>query len=400
MGDSSFFLCFRGDGPYWTDLVYVPAYPAGFSYSKWAFRYDPGRYVSKAVTAECVAIQQKRIQKEALLGVRFISRPELILPLRKVEVNWIDLSGGISQFYFRVQALLDFTKFTSLTEACLTLPPAEIGGEVGNTLAFRSAVEVGNLPWCQPTQEDTAWAKLLDLITSNDAIPLRAELKSATYLRLSNVLDKKNQPITAVELATSPGKGPVYGALLKEGEEYQIKLTHRILGDRAGTAPILPIKLELPTAHVQLTEPALEVLGWYQTTPIAFKAVRADKAHQILLVRAEEKKKEEQKGGDGGDPTQIQSSQSMVYLPIPLRVEIGWLYRLRTNWALRAGLAIILTLQASIAYLKEFFDKLLAGKASLKDLVDYWPVLLLMFFLGSIASILVTLLQDQTKAKG
>jgi hypothetical protein len=400
MSNSNLFLCFYGDGPYWKDLLYIPAYPAGFSYQKWAFRYDPSKWVSGSLQTEVVKQVQKKIQLPGILGVRFgKTRPELVLPLRRIEVTWFDLSDGIDQFYFRVQALLDFSKFTSLEQACLTLPAEELaeGGELKNALAFRSAVNVDALQWSPPETEGLAWSKMLDLVADNKVVPLRPDVKSAVYLRFSNVKDAKKGVLQATELEVSPGKGPVYGARLKEGREYEIKLSHRILSEEqeeTATAPILPVKMELPTTHLQLTQPALEVLGWYQTTPIVFKAVQSDQAHQVLLIRADKKK---QKSAAGGAETE--DAESEAYLPIPLKVSIGWLYRMRTNWALRIGLAIVLTLQAAITYLKDFLDKLLEGKASLSDLIGFWPVFLILFFLGAVASILVTLLSGQAKSK-
>jgi hypothetical protein len=400
MSDSNLFLCFYGDGPFWKDLLYVPAYPAGFSYQKWAFRYDPSKWVSAALQAEVSKQAQKKIELPGILGVRFSkSRPELVLPLRRIEVTWFDLSDGIDQFYFRVQALLDFSKFSSLEQACLTLPAEEVadGGQAKNALAFRSAVNVDALKWASPDMEGTAWSRLLDLIRANTVVPLRVDVKSGVYLRFSNVLDAKNRTLKATELETSPGKGPIYGMHLKEGGEYQIKLSHRILSEEheeTATAPILPIKMELPTTHLQLTQPTLEVLGWYQTTPIVFKAVQSDQAHQVLLIRADKKKKT---SADG--KTEDVDADADAYLPIPLKVGIGWFYRFRTNWLLRIGLAVVLTIQAAIAYLKEFLDKFLKGKATLGDLIDFWPILLILFVLGAVASIFVTMLSGQPKLK-
>ena len=140
----------------------------------------------------------------------------------------------------------------------------------------------------------------------------------------------------------------------------------------------------MPTTNLQLTEPALEFLGWYQTTPIVFKALRADQVHQVLVIRSDKKK------GKDIEDTRAEDGRLDVFLPIPLRVSIGWLYRLRTDWALRIGLAVVLTIQASLAYFKDFMNNLLKGKASLSDLVDFWPVFLLLFALGAVASIFVT----------
>jgi hypothetical protein len=400
MSNSNLFLCFYGDGPFWKDLLYVPAYPAGFSYQKWPFRYDPSKWVSQGLQVEVRNQEQKKIQIAGILGVRFRrTRQELLLPLRRIEITWIDLAGGITQFYFRVQALLDFTKFNSLEQACLSLPPDELAadGEVKNALAFRSAVKVDSLHWSAPEGEDLAWSKMLDLVEVNGNVPLRKEVKSATYLRFSNLSEAKAGTVAPTELEISSGKGPIYGANLKEGREYQIKLSHRILAEDqedTATAPILPVKLDLPTTNLQLTQPALEVLGWYQTTPIIFKALRADQAHQVLLIHADKKK-----AGTTADEAGEQDGGSDIYLPIPLKVSIGWLYRLRTNWALRIGLALVRTIQAGVTYLKDFLDKLLEGKATFSDLTKFWPVFLVLFFLGAVASILVTLLKGPAKSK-
>lgn len=391
------FLCFQGDGPYWKDLVYVPAYPAGFSYAKWAFRYDQGRWVSPDLTAEVRPQQQQAVRMAGVLAARFYeSRRELILPLRKIEVTWIDLTGGITQFYFRVQALLDFTKFDSLEQACLRLPTAEVAetSQNRNALAFRSKIDITSLPWSPPDAEDQSWARMLELIWTNTSVPLREEVRSATYVRLSNFFDTKRRIVVPKELETSQGQGPVYGVQLKEGSQYHVNLTHRIFDDEhSGTAPILPIRFDLPSASLQLTEPSLEVLGWYQITPIVFRALRADQSHQVLIVRSEKPNGQRKSGQPDSSDRALD-----VNLPIPFLVKASWLYRLRTRWALRAGLAVVLTIQASIAYFKDFFDKLLEGKASLADLVHYWPIILLLLFLGGVASILVTFLSGQTKA--
>jgi hypothetical protein len=411
MSNPTLFLCFRGDGPYWKDLLYVPAYPAGYTYAKWAFRYTQNDLVTPGVIAEFEPIKQKQLTREAILGVRFIGKPNLVLPLRKIEINWSDFTGGLAQFDFRVQALLDFTKFKTLESACLTLPNSEIqaDNEVGTKLAFHSTAQTSALPWSEPASEDNAWAALIDLIAANTSVPLDASLKSSTFFRLSNVLDQNNTPLTATELEAGPGNRPVFGALLKEGQKYQIKLTHRNAGDHKGTAPILPIKLDLPTGHLQFTRPALEILGWYQITPIAFKALKSSTSHQILLIHSDTKtgsnadaKEGATAGAQKSAPDNVLQSPSEgtdVFLPVPLRVQIGWLHRLKTSWSLRIGLAVVLTIQASIAYFRDFFDKLLEGKASLTDLIHYWPIILTLLALGAVASLLVSALQDQTKPK-
>ena len=211
MSNSNLFLCFFGDGPYWKDLVYVPAYPAGFSYQKWAFRYT-SEWVASAMSVEAQNQQQTKIQIPGILGVRFSkTHPEKLLPLRKIEVTWIDLAGGITQFYFRVQALLDFTKFDGLENACLTIPPEELAanGQVKGTLAFKSSVDTDALPWSSSETEDAAWGRLLDLIDDNKIVGLKDELKSATYFRFSNILDSKKRTIQSTELEMSQGKGPI-----------------------------------------------------------------------------------------------------------------------------------------------------------------------------------------------
>ena len=401
MSNSTLFLCFYGDGPYWKDLLYIPAYPAGFSYQKWAFRYDPSKWVSSELQADAAQQKQKKVPIDGILGVRFSAgRENLLLPLRKIEITWIDLAGGITQFYFRVQALLDFTKYASLEEACLTLPADELAepdGKVKKALAFRSGVNVDSLKWSASENEDSAWRKMLELVESNTTVPLKSDVKSATYFRLSNILNvSKGKTVQPTELQRSSGRGPVYGAGLKEGNQYQIKLSHHTLTEgpvNSGTAPVLPMKLELPTTSLQLTQPTLEVLGWYQTTPVDFKALRADDMYQALVIQVSKKKT-----GQTGTGADAQDAEWDIYLPIPLKVDIGWLYRLRTRWLPLLALALVLTAQSSINFLKDFFDKLLDGKATFSDLTKFWPVFLVLLSLGAVASIIVTKLKGSGKS--
>lgn len=400
MPKSNLFLCFRGDGPYWRDLIYVTAYPSGYSYSKWAFRYAENRLVSSVVEAEVHELENKHVQTEAILGVRFHhSHTNLLLPLRRIEINWIELSGGITQFYFRVLALLDFKKFSSLHQACLKIPDSEMTIHGGNStaLALRSQVKVDALPWSTPKTEDSAWSNMLELISSNaisaSPLPLSDASISATYFRFSDVFGGDSKTVPASRLELSQGQGAIYGAQLKEGHQYRVKLSHRILAPQHdGTAPILPLTFDLPTGHLQLAEPSKEVLGWYQTTPIVFRAVQAAQGHQILLVRSNIK--------DSESGAKRSSEASDIYLPIPFTVKVDWLFRLRRRWLPWLGLTLALTFQTSIAFFRDFIDKLLEGRASLYDLTHYWREFLLIFVGGAVASIFVSVLSDRTKSKG
>lgn len=406
MSNSTLFLCFYGDGPYWKDLLYVPAYPAGYSYPKWAFRYETSRWLSRDLQNEVRSQEHQRIEVEGILGVRFgRSEQNRLLPLRRLTITWIDLTAGITQFYFRLGPLLDFTQFNTLEGAWLELPADEVAadGPVANALAFRSKVDVSALKWSAEKDEDDAWYKLLDLVRSNERVPLRGEVKSATYVRFSNVTRVKAGRTAAVvaptQLEVSTGRGPIYGAKLTEGSDYEIKLTHRVLAEGSGataTAPNLPLELKLPASNsIQLSQPPGEFLGWYQTTPINFKALIADKAYQDLIIRAEKKKADASGGG-----AQAQDADAEVALPIPLKVGVGWLYRLRTRWALQAGLALVLAAQSAVVYLQDFLDKLTDGKATFSDLAAYWLIFLVLFVLGAIASVLVTQLSGRASPKG
>src|SRR3974377_1108561 len=77
-------LSFRADGPFWSDLVHVLAYPDEISYV-WPFRYDAGR-IEPALRKELSDLHSRRglAGSRVLIAARFhtAAASAHLLPLR------------------------------------------------------------------------------------------------------------------------------------------------------------------------------------------------------------------------------------------------------------------------------------------------------------------------------
>ena len=95
------FLCFNGDGPYWSDFVRSISYPSGFSYTVYPFRYATD-LVGPSLAAELQAANGARDMWIALTVVGTIANFADIVK---------DISGGkpvdrgLYKFYLPLSAV-------------------------------------------------------------------------------------------------------------------------------------------------------------------------------------------------------------------------------------------------------------------------------------------------------
>lgn len=395
MESKSLFLSFQADGIYWQDLVYLPAYPQGFTYEKWPFRYRD-KWLDSTVKANLTGWinQGSRLRLDATLVARFKTKNlASILPLRRIEITRAHTEAGMNHFYFKLGSLRDFRETADLKGACYDLLANEwFPNADDNPLIFYSGADVSTAKWCSPADEAISWARLVELIGGGADFPLTAEAKTAVYPRFS-IPEYKTKPVSVSQLFNDEARGDIFGAVLEEGSQYSFKVTHKYAQNPVGsTAPKLSYKYEPGNRHLELTAPLAEVIGNYQTTPISIAAVSASTLWEEFVVRA------------SLAPTIVvvgdsKSGAELFALPIPFRIQPNWFYRLKSRWVWRVLLFLALAIQGGVTYFSEFWSKFLEGKASLSDLTHYPFVWLSLILTSALATFAVSGIQDRAKPK-
>lgn len=405
MASKTLLLCFRLDGPYWDDLIYLSAYPSGFTYEKWPFRYRDVRMHSE-ILAQMPAWDRvgSRLEVDAILAARFMSVNYLnwVLPIRKIKITRASAESGTNSFYFRLMEPRDFSSVSDLQQGRMQLPAEEWSSEVdSNPLALYSSLDFSSLSWAAAKTEGDSWAKLVDLVGASENVPMHAELKSATFVRFS--APSRGSAVCPIEaLFTDDVRGSVFGASMKEGRAYTIKVTHRITGKREETRPTLSLEYKIANHNIELSQPVTEVIGYQQTTPMVVSALSATPAWEDFVVRAS-------RDGTATDAAPAEARVDVVEgprtktplfsIPIPLKVRPNWLYRMRSRWIWSILLFLALTVQGAATLLKEFFSKFFEGKADLSSLLDYWPVWLIVLVTSSAASFAITAMNGKNKVE-
>ncbi len=402
MASKTLLLCFRLDGPYWDDLIYLSAYPSGFTYEKWPFRYRDKR-MQREILDKMPAWDKvgSRLEVDAILAARFMSVNHFnwILPIRKIKITRAYSEAGTNNFYFRLMESRDFRSLSELQQGRMRLPDGEWSTEVdSNPLALYTELDLSSLSWVAAKDEGDSWAKLVDLVGASETVPMHEELKSATFVRFSI---PALCPVEA--LFTDDARGSVFGASLKEGQAYTVKVTHRITGKvRDGTRPTLSFDYRIANRNIELSQPVTEVIGYQQTTPVSFSALSATKTWEDIVIRAlregdssAEKAAEARVDIVEGSRTEV----PLFSLPIPLKVRPSWLYRLRSRWLWSFLLFVALTIQGAATLLKEFLSKFFEGKADFSSLLDYWPVWVVVLLTSAAATFAITAMHGQSKAE-
>src|SRR5262245_13044391 len=110
-------LSFRADGPYWTDLIHLLAYPEGITYI-WPFRYNRARVSAALLSVFDDARRRRRLKNSPILiAARFHSggAENRVLPIRLARVIHVGVATGIYSVTFRLGRSVDFSNATDLS---------------------------------------------------------------------------------------------------------------------------------------------------------------------------------------------------------------------------------------------------------------------------------------------
>ena len=105
------FLCYYGDGPYWSDTISLPALPSGVSYIH-EFRYDQRlvQHTAEGFGSIGQVNKGKLVDAQVCLAAHFQSarHRSTFLPIRKAIITKATASANISPVLFRLGPLSSF----------------------------------------------------------------------------------------------------------------------------------------------------------------------------------------------------------------------------------------------------------------------------------------------------
>jgi hypothetical protein len=314
-------LSFYGDGPKWENFLYLPAYPAGCSY------FRPFRYRDKWVQAPLLdSLRTDRgllNGRELIIAARFHTSPWewSLLPIRKGRLDHFSLHEGEDHdIYFSLGSMFDFAKDTPLEEMTARIDEPH-RDSVGEAFLFEASLE-GSLPTVVDRDgERAAWACLADSLCRT-TLPVRDEVRTALFVRIQRPTRGK-KTLEPKKLEETQNAGDVYGFSLAEGARYEFTFAHRYPAFIDTDNRMSPVRMQYRVpADVEVTPTDEEVSGNYQTHLFRLAGERrADLSSHIVL--------------DAGVESLPDDSGAMRPVPrlmLPIRIKVGWWYRLRTRW--------------------------------------------------------------------
>ena len=325
---STLFLCFNGDGPYWDNILLLPAYPSGYSYFR-PFRYRD-KWIQQGLLEEIKVKKRCKdfIGTEAILCMRFYNGTykDKIIPLRKVNITHVAFFPDNYCIYFRIGQFYDFEAFEQFNQAAIQISQEE-KEKIGEALFFRSALSVNDEKFATENKEDGIWPKFCNLIVNENTLPVSEEAKNGLFLR---VLKEKN--ISPDFLYESKNEGKKYGLNLTEGKKYEFVFSRRApkLFSRNQNIKTAPMEYKIPTSNVELNRYEEDFTGNYQNHIIVMSALKPSGTWEEIIISS---KKETVESQDG-------QKINVAKLQIPLKVKRSLSYRFRTSGVWYVGLFI------------------------------------------------------------
>ena len=370
---SRLFLCFNGDGPYWDNIILIPAFPFGYSY------FRPFRYRNKWIEQDLLeAINDKErckdfINSEAILCMRFYGQnyKDKIVPLRKVSITYISSFPDNYCIYFRIGQFYDFEAFEQFNQAAIQINEEE-KERIGEALFFRSTLSINEERFATEDKEDGVWSKFCKLIVNEPTLPINGEARSGLFFRL---LKEKN--ISPNFLYESKHEGKKYGLNLTEGEKYELVFSRRVpkLFARNQNIKNAPMEYKIPTGNIELSRYEEDFTGNYQNHTIIMSALKPSGTCEEIIISPKKERVESQDG----------EKINVVTFQIPLKVKKSFWYRLRTSWIWYAFLWIAL-FALSVSNI-EWWDK--------KNI----PVILRNVPISAFASLIIFIAQRKVSSK-
>lgn len=285
-------LAFRADGPYWSDLVHLLAYPDGVSYI-WPFRYD-ARLIEPSLRGEFVSEESRRklAGQSVLVGARFSTKfTDRFIPIRRAHIIHVDSATGIYRWLFRLGEAIDFVGATNLADCAV-----QISAPVDH-LAFRSDIEVPRAFAKDHSTLGASWKAFATLVSREKSFPINPDAKRSIFLHIQPIQSKSGMLAPARIFKSWSGKN-VYGFDLRQGHRYELTLSHFVPSLEKTNSTICRISIEpkLPAANVEPNSAELTLIGNYGSETLVLGAAAPSQTWEQLDLIPSEKVYKSQDG--------------------------------------------------------------------------------------------------------
>jgi hypothetical protein len=369
------FLCFYGDSALWDNILLIPGYPSGHSYFR-PFRYRDN-WVQESLLEEMQneKAREKLTGEQVILCMRFLLEEKKwsILPVRKAVIRHIDPMRNNQSVHFSMESLYDFNKVKALSDICVDIHPSERNA-VGGALFFRANLAISLAECENEMMEDTAWVSFVDLVASEQKLPLKEEAKGALFFRFQGISSKKLEKRGVIHKSWSLGE--IHGTILTEGSSYELVFYHRVptlVGQNISVKKSL-VKCKVPSSNLELSRSEEEITANYQKHVLNVSALKPSGTWEEIIIEP---------------PEQVESQDGRIIHTansrIPLKVRTSLWYRLKQTyfWVL----IVWASLSANVVV-----DNLLEGKTD-------WNLIIVSASIAVLSALGVYMLQQRSTPK-
>jgi hypothetical protein len=380
-------LSFRADGPFWTDLVHLLAYPEGISYI-WPFRYDRER-IAANVCAEIEDAKSRRALsgQSVLITARFQTEnaKQKLLPIRQATLIGVDVWAGVYSFTFRLGQSFQFQQASDL-DSCTTQTQQPF-----DLLAFREEIK----PTLEITKAadlaGTAWKAFVRLVANETKLPINKEATRSLFIYVGvPAVGCKSASVDRIQ--KSPSGSDVYGYKLKEGQNYEVKYSHFIpsLEGKNTTVREIIVRPQFSDATIQFTETEATLIGNYGTQSLMMGAVSPTAVWHGVAIAPAEKKLISQ-------TSNIEINTHRFQIPVSVRWSLfSWLRRKLLPTAVLFAALVALGIANTI---DKNLPKLLDGSLKWSQAWDNRWLIAIVILCAAAASLAIPILQSQKKPK-
>lgn len=315
--NTSLFLCFFGDGPRWENILQLPGYPRGYSYVR------PFRYRDKWIQGELLDVisneqeREKLKRQDVFVCMRFLDEKNkwLVLPIRKAKIEHIDPMPENQSVYFSMGPMYDFKGVKELSSICLEIDTSR-RKEIGEALFFKSDIVVP-INKFEETNEDNAWIRYTDLVAGDQNLNIHADAKNGLFIRFHGI--KGNKEVKTGVINTSVSLGETRGAILSEGNSYELVFYHRIpcLIDQNKSIKRSKLEYKIPSGNIELNRWEEDLTSNYQKHVLNVTALSPSGTYEEIVIELPEKVDSE----DG------ETIINVVKFQIPVKVKLSHRYR-------------------------------------------------------------------------
>ncbi len=311
----SLFVTFYGDGPYWDNLVMLPAYPTGYTYLR-PFRYRDV-WVDPDLAERAANAPASFVGEAATLGIRFTTDGfgNVLIPIRQVQIATVAREQD-NFVYFSLGRFVDVSGAQKLGDIARAVPP-EVDA-VDAKLFFEA--EIADSVIADASRDVQMWSRLTDLIASETEFPISSEAKRSLFFHFQT--PTRTKPAAVGEIESSFTHGSRFGASLPEASAHELVVLHRVPHLIGSGGSIPTVDAVVSGANFDPAPARLSLSGNYNRSVVTVIGRRPSAGWQELDIQPTSSNTRTA----GGE--QI----NLVGLSIPVKVTKSLVYRAKTRW--------------------------------------------------------------------